>query len=464
MAIITPDDTRSFISTAKFVGPPPRTRGPLDEPPVELKATEAQALVVGSSLVVASADVPVTTRQDLINCTLFAQLAAGGEVADPSDVVNWYAAYFRGLTALGWAQSDVQFEQYDAGSKGLEANKAIIEVLTVLLGPQAAALAVVKTTLDALASMDQGNPWITLFNRESKSAKSAKFQVATAQIDANGLLEIALVGFNLQSKSTLTQVLFFKYGSNKTKLSYASGKATIYEAALAGQRAAIAQRLDAYRTAYVMQVKFPPAPGTRAASNARDVDTQRARAMAIQLKREQYLPGSTIGRLFIDGAFECFTLEDGIRTHKVDGETAIPAGAYSLVINYSPRFKADLPRLLDVPGFEGILIHPGNTSADTRGCILVGRSWQDGSEAIGESRVAFAALKDKLAAAIARGEQVSVHVMQENAPAELATRSAPDKLKKARSPRATKGRTKTKSPAKTKAPAKAPKKKRPRAK
>ena len=125
---------------------------------MELKETEAQALVVGSSLVVASADVPVTTRQDLINCTLFAQLAAGGEVADPSDVVNWYAAYFRGLTALGWAQSDVQFEQYDAGSKGLEANKAIIEVLTVLLGPQAAALAVVKTTLDALASMDAGQP------------------------------------------------------------------------------------------------------------------------------------------------------------------------------------------------------------------------------------------------------------------------------------------------------------------
>jgi Family of unknown function (DUF5675) len=145
----------------------------------------------------------------------------------------------------------------------------------------------------------------------------------------------------------------------------------------------------------------------------------------------------------------------------VDGETAIPAGSYSLVINYSPRFKIDLPRLLDVPGFEGILIHPGNTPADTRGCILVGRSWQEGSEAIGESRVAFAALKDKLAAAIARGEQVSVHVMQENAPAELATRSAPDKLKKARSPRATKGRTKTKA---TKAPAKAPKKKRPRAK
>jgi len=266
MPIITQSDTRSFVSTAKFVAPP-RMRGPVEEaaPPVELKQTEAQALVVGSGLIVAAENVPVTTREDLINCTLFAQLAAGGELADPTDVASWYAAYFRGLTALGWAQSDMQFEEYESGSKGLEANKAIIQVLTVLLGPGAAALAVVKVTLDALASMDEGNPWITLFNRESKSAKSAKFQVATAQVDTNGLLEIALVGFNLKSKSTLTQVLFFKYGANKTRLKFASGKATIYEAALANQRTAIAQRLAAYRTAYVMQVKFPPLPpGTRA--------------------------------------------------------------------------------------------------------------------------------------------------------------------------------------------------------
>jgi len=204
--------------------------------------------------------------------------------------------------------------------------------------------------------------------------------------------------------------------------------------------------------------------------------------MEVRLTREQYRPGSTVGRLFLDGIFECFTLEDGIRTHKVDGETAIPAGTYALVINYSPRLKIQLPRLLDVPGFEGILIHPGNTAVNTRGCILVGRSWQDGSEAIGGSRAAFAPLKDKIAAAIGRGESVSVRVIQENAPEELATRAMPRKLPKTRARGGVKREPKTKvlsktrnpkpkkkSPARTrkpkaKAPAKARKKTRPSAK
>ena len=88
-----------------------------------------------------------------------------------------------------------------------------------------------------------------------------RVEVATAQLDSNGLLQTALVGFQLKAKSKLTQVLFFKSASSNTKLNYAAGKATIYEAALAEQRAAVAARLSAYRTAYVGQVKFPPAPG-----------------------------------------------------------------------------------------------------------------------------------------------------------------------------------------------------------
>jgi len=262
VTIITPKATRSYIKQATFPSAPPlRARALTDQPPIQLKASEAQSLVVGSGLIVAAEKVPVQTREDLINCTLFAQLAASGEVGDPTRVTEWYEAYFRALTALGWAQSDTQFEKYEFKSRNAEAHEAIMKVLAVLLGPGAAAVQVVQVALEALQSMDANSPWITLFDQQSRTEKSARFQVATAQVDPNGLLQIALAAFHLKAKSRLTQVLFFKSASSSTKLNYAAGKATIYEAALAEQRAAVAARLSAYRTAYVGQVKFPPAPG-----------------------------------------------------------------------------------------------------------------------------------------------------------------------------------------------------------
>jgi hypothetical protein len=278
MTLITPDLARRFVRQAKLAPAPRRGRPLADEPPIELKAGEAQSLVVGSGLIVAAENVPVQTREDLINCTLFAQLAASGAGSDPKDVSEWYDAYFKTLTALGWAQSDTQFQEYTFSSANAEAHKAVMQVIAALLGPQAVALAVVKTALDALHSMNENRPWITLFDQQSRSEKFARFQVATAQIDPNGLLQTALVGFQLKAKSKLTQVLFFKFASSETTLRYAAGKAAIYEAALAEQRAEIAQRLAAYRRAYVGQVKFPPPPdGARSPRKARAARPRAAR-------------------------------------------------------------------------------------------------------------------------------------------------------------------------------------------
>jgi hypothetical protein len=67
-------------------------------------------------------------------------------------------------------------------------------------------------------------------------------------------------------------------------------------------------------------------------------------------------------------------LEDTVREKKIMHKTAIPEGTYEVIVNRSPKFKRDLPRLLNVPNFEGILIHRGNTPNDTSGCILVGEN------------------------------------------------------------------------------------------
>lgn len=119
--------------------------------------------------------------------------------------------------------------------------------------------------------------------------------------------------------------------------------------------------------------------------------------MELLLTRAPSSSKSTAGTLEVDGQFECFTLEDVVRSKKIPGETAIPAGTYKVIIDMSNRFKRLLPLLIDVPGFAGIRIHPGNTDKDTEGCILVGTTHS--RDFIGNSRLAFDALFKKMQAA-----------------------------------------------------------------
>ena len=99
--------------------------------------------------------------------------------------------------------------------------------------------------------------------------------------------------------------------------------------------------------------------------------------MKLKLHR-LYFGDYTIGKLYIDDQYFCDTLEDKYRDlskeEKVFGDTAIPFGTYQITVNKSPKFGRDLPRLLNVPHFEGILIHRGNYAKDTHGCILVGEN------------------------------------------------------------------------------------------
>jgi hypothetical protein len=111
--------------------------------------------------------------------------------------------------------------------------------------------------------------------------------------------------------------------------------------------------------------------------------------MELLLERKYIKPEYCIGRLYINGEFFCNTLEDTIRDlnkngtfdcgeFKISGHTAIPYGTYEIQVTYSPKFKRELPLLLDVPSFTGIRIHRGNTNEDSSGCILVGENTKKG--------------------------------------------------------------------------------------
>lgn len=140
--------------------------------------------------------------------------------------------------------------------------------------------------------------------------------------------------------------------------------------------------------------------------------------MKISVMRSPSQGGATIGKLFVDGAFKCHTLEDEIRevegepveAWKIKGETAIPAGSYRVSLEFSNRFGPDTLSIHDVPGFQYIRMHAGNTSADTEGCLLLGLQAGSASLIGGTSRPAVDLVKGLVRAAIERGESVTIDI------------------------------------------------------
>ena len=139
--------------------------------------------------------------------------------------------------------------------------------------------------------------------------------------------------------------------------------------------------------------------------------------MKLTLKRFHFADTYTIGKLFINGKEFCDVLEDVVRDKnkdgdlqdtgeaKVYGKTAIPFGTYKVVLTMSNRFKIVLPLLVDVPEFEGIRIHAGNTSEDTHGCLLVGENKERGK--VLNSR----ATMNKLMPILEKGKDITIEIV-----------------------------------------------------
>ena len=147
--------------------------------------------------------------------------------------------------------------------------------------------------------------------------------------------------------------------------------------------------------------------------------------MKLDVVRTQFGADATNGMLFIDGVFECFTLEDQVREgSKVMKESAIPLGEYEIKFRtvggfdskYTSRYGADwhkgMLELQDVPNFKYILIHTGNTDEHTAGCLLVGETQQDldkGKDGfVGGSGDAYKKMYPKVRDALLAREKVTI--------------------------------------------------------
>lgn len=152
--------------------------------------------------------------------------------------------------------------------------------------------------------------------------------------------------------------------------------------------------------------------------------------MELKLIRKVKNPSFTLGDLYVNGEYFSNTLEDTdrglmdsmsldeIKSKKVYGKTAIPKGTYDITLDVvSPKFKdrtwakfcdGKLPRLIDVKGYEGVLIHVGNRAEDTLGCILVGQNATSGF--VNNSTDTFKRLYELLQDSKSKGEKLTIKI------------------------------------------------------
>lgn len=131
--------------------------------------------------------------------------------------------------------------------------------------------------------------------------------------------------------------------------------------------------------------------------------------MELKLTRTLADSYATIGKLYVNGQFECFTLEDS-PVLRPDNKGSIPVGKYTVIIDFSDRFQKYMPHVLEVPGFTGIRIHRGNTDKDTEGCILVGI--EEGRDCLEGSKIAFNHLFPRLQNAEAHNDPISLSIIE----------------------------------------------------
>jgi hypothetical protein len=236
------DQVTNFISGVQLATPEQSLLlGDADFPPLD--DDTAQAAVVDSNLVTFPQGTPLAVKNAVGAWLLLAQRAASAKVPDKDDTRGWVAAYHDVLEQTGWVRRGDAEAWVEEEVMGFKVHEKILAVVSVVLGPAPAALAIVTAALTSLQQMNSDSPWITLFDRRGRSASSVGFQVANCVASSDRGASLHSIDFQVHAHQVLTQVLFFKFTSREAKIFRRGVVLELTPAALATYGPVVEQRV-----------------------------------------------------------------------------------------------------------------------------------------------------------------------------------------------------------------------------
>ena len=224
-----------------------------DETTPAVKEGEPQSFLADKSLVSFISEVSGQNRSDVLNSTLLAQMAANKKFPLESDMLQWYDAFIRVLSNIGWTVEGAGISTFESSKDVFEIEQAIIDILTTAFG--GSFMPVVLKTLESIKNLGNSDHKIVAFEKNTHTMSKGCFQIALAT-EKNDSVSMQLGTFLLTSQNKIKKILFVKTKKDKTTLQYTSRRGTLNTEAYAMVRDAVRQKLGANISAYVAEIEI----------------------------------------------------------------------------------------------------------------------------------------------------------------------------------------------------------------
>ncbi|MDB5530331.1 MAG: hypothetical protein JWR51_3434 [Devosia sp.] len=253
------EEIRQYIAELDLAERPAPAAAEVTLPtPPTYKPDVPQIITVGSQISEFAKGVPVELRSTIINSFLLAQLAADRwiETHPHSSDDTWYRSYLTILKKCGWLVERDETALQTVSGDGSKVHREIIKVLTLALGPVVSAASLVLGVVNGLAAMEDGQPFVTIFDRASQHAEAQLFQISYVDVGPNREPRINLAAYHIEANASATQILFFKFAGSNAKLRTSSANLAIDEDVLADVSDAIGEKVKEHIVGSVAEIEI----------------------------------------------------------------------------------------------------------------------------------------------------------------------------------------------------------------
>lgn len=213
--------------------------------------TDKSAAVVYGSLISFVANIGPQNKQDVLNSTLLAQLAASKQFDRENDPIGWYRFYTTVLENVGWVIQEFAFDKFNASGSQFSVDKVVLEIIAAILSEDEMAIA--QATLEAMKALDNGDGRLVLFESTSHSLQQGNFQIGLAT-DVGGVVALKLGAFHFATTNNVTKVLFFSFSDESTSFHKSSQVVSLNQSIYSRVRGAVINKLGDRAKKFVLDL------------------------------------------------------------------------------------------------------------------------------------------------------------------------------------------------------------------